>query len=114
MRAMPTAADAVRAILETPPDEVRRAYAAHVNPKIVEALALLGYGRDFVRAEGLRLWDAAGHEYLDFLASYGSLLLGHNHPEGRAAIEEGLRAGVPNFLQIAPPPLGTALAQRPA
>jgi putrescine aminotransferase len=107
-----TAAERIRALLETPPAEVRRVHAEHINPTLVEALALMGYGRDFVRAEGLRLWDAAGREHLDFLAGYGSLLLGHNHPDVRAALDEVLRAAAPNFLQIAPQPLAGALAAR--
>jgi putrescine aminotransferase len=107
-----SAREVVRALLALPPDEVRRLYGEHVNPTLVEALALLGYGRDFVRAEGLSLWDAQGREYLDFLAGYGSLLLGHNHPEVREAVEEVLRSGAPAFLQIAPQPLAAALARK--
>src|SRR4051812_1341047 len=109
---MTSAAERIRELLATPPAEVRRLHAEHVNPTLVEALGILGYGRDFVRAEGVRLWDAEGHEHLDFLAGYGSLLLGHNHPEVRDALAEVLRAGAPNFLQIAPQPLAGALAER--
>lgn len=87
-------------------------HADHINPTLIEALGLLGYGRDFVRAEGVALHDAEGRSYLDFLAGYGSLLLGHNHPDVRAALEEVLRAGAPNFLQISPQPLAGALAAR--
>src|SRR5678815_1305229 len=71
-----------------------------------------GYGRDFVRGEGIRLWDAEGREYRDFLSGYGTLPLGHNHPEVRAAVEEVLRAGAPQFLQVSPQPLAGALAAR--
>lgn len=109
---MGSAAEAIRALLATPPAEVRRTHAAHINPTLVEALGLLGYGRDFVRAEGLVLTDAGGREYLDFLAGYGSLLLGHNHPDVREALAEVLKSGSPNFLQIAPQPLAGALAAR--
>ena len=102
----------VREILATPASETRRLFAAHVNPTMVEALGLLGYGRDFVRGEGLTLWDAEGRTYRDFLAGYGTLLLGHNHPEVRDAVAEVLGAGVPQFMQVSPQPLAAALAAR--
>jgi putrescine aminotransferase len=102
----------LREILATPPAEVRRLHAEHINPTLAQALSLLGYGRDLVRAAGVSVWDVEGREYLDFLAGYGSLLLGHNHPEVRAALEEVLRSEAPNFLQICPQPLAVSLAQR--
>jgi putrescine aminotransferase len=102
----------LRAILQSDAEEIRRTHAEHINPTLIEALALLGYGRDFVRAQGVRLWDRQGREYLDLLAGYGSLPLGHNHPDVRAAIEEVLSAGIPNFLQVSPQPLAGALARR--
>ena len=105
-------AELIQKALMTPADEVRRLHASHVNPTYIEALGLLGYGRDFVRGEGCTLWDTDDKEYLDFVASYGTLLLGHNHPDVRAAIEEVLRARAPGFLQVAPQPLLVAVAAR--
>ncbi len=43
---------------------------------------------EFVRGEGCRLWDADGHEYLDFLAGISVLNVGHCHPRVVAAIRE--------------------------
>lgn len=40
----------------------------------------------FVRGEGMRIWDADGKEYLDFLAGIAVNGLGHCHPELVAAI----------------------------
>jgi predicted acetylornithine/succinylornithine family transaminase len=42
----------------------------------------------FVRGEGCRLWDDAGHEYLDFLAGISVLNVGHCHPRVVAAIQD--------------------------
>jgi predicted acetylornithine/succinylornithine family transaminase len=42
----------------------------------------------FVRGEGCRLWDADGHEYLDFLAGISVLNVGHCHPRIVAAVRE--------------------------
>ena len=41
---------------------------------------------EFVRGQGARLWDADGHEYLDFLAGLGVSNVGHCHPAVVAAI----------------------------
>ncbi len=46
-----------------------------------------------VRGAGSRLWDADGNEYVDYICSWGPLLLGHCHPEIVAALEEVVRGG---------------------
>ena len=45
------------------------------------------------RAEGCRYWDADGREYLDFLCSYGPIVLGYRHPEVEEAAERQRREG---------------------
>ena len=45
------------------------------------------------RASGCRLWDADGHEYVDFLGEYTAGLYGHDHPVIRAAINGALDGG---------------------
>jgi predicted acetylornithine/succinylornithine family transaminase len=40
----------------------------------------------FVRGEGVRLWDEDGREYLDFLAGISVLNVGHCHPRVVAAV----------------------------
>src|SRR6476620_7742608 len=42
----------------------------------------------FVRGEGVRLYDAAGREYLDLLSGIGVAALGHAHPRLSRAITE--------------------------
>jgi predicted acetylornithine/succinylornithine family transaminase len=46
------------------------------------------YPVEFVRGEGVRLWDAEGHEYLDFLTGISVSSVGHCHPAVVAAIRE--------------------------
>lgn len=48
-------------------------------------------GVQFVRGEGVRLWDRDGKEYLDFLAGLAVVSLGHAHPEVADAIAEQAR-----------------------
>jgi len=46
-----------------------------------------------IRAEGPRVWDADGNEYLDFVGSWGPMILGHNQVGIKRAVYEALRQG---------------------
>jgi glutamate-1-semialdehyde 2,1-aminomutase len=46
-----------------------------------------------VRGEGSRIWDADGNEYIEYLGSWGPLILGHAAPEGVEAIIAAARKG---------------------
>ncbi|MBF8378162.1 4-aminobutyrate--2-oxoglutarate transaminase [Alicyclobacillus mali] len=41
-----------------------------------------------VRAEGARMWDESGNEYIDFAGGIGVMNVGHSHPEVVAAVKE--------------------------
>lgn len=45
------------------------------------------------RAEGSRLWDDQGREYIDFVLGSGPLILGHAHPAVREAVARQLSRG---------------------
>ena len=77
-------------------------YARHVNPGLIKLLGVLGFGRVFVRALGTRLWDDAGREYRDFLAGFGSVNLGHNHPRLVRRMQRFLEEEVPNLVHTGP------------
>jgi len=47
----------------------------------------------FVKAQGSRLRDADGKEYLDYHAAFAPHLLGHNHPEVNAAVTRAMSEG---------------------
>ncbi len=50
-------------------------------------------GLAFVRAQGSRLWDADGREYIDYHAAFAPHLLGHNDPEVNDAVLRAMREG---------------------
>jgi glutamate-1-semialdehyde 2,1-aminomutase len=45
------------------------------------------------RGQGSHIFDADGNEYIDYVGSWGPLLLGHRHPEILAALEAALTRG---------------------
>jgi glutamate-1-semialdehyde 2,1-aminomutase len=47
----------------------------------------------FDRAEGCRVWDLDGREYIDLCCSHGATLLGHGDPRVRRAVEQVLARG---------------------
>jgi glutamate-1-semialdehyde 2,1-aminomutase len=63
-------------------------------------------GEPFVaeRGEGSRIWDVDGNEYIDFVLSWGPLVLGHAPPVVLAALEETMRRGtsfgIPTELEM--------------
>jgi glutamate-1-semialdehyde 2,1-aminomutase len=52
-----------------------------------------GYPQYFARGKGSRLWDVDGNEYVDFMCSWGPIILGHHHPEVDAAAQGQLAQG---------------------
>ena len=45
------------------------------------------------RAQGQYLFDIDGHQYIDFIGSWGPMILGHGHPRVKRAVAEALEAG---------------------
>ena len=45
------------------------------------------------RGEGARIWDVDGKEYLDFVLSWGPLVLGHASPIVLEALTEAMEKG---------------------
>lgn len=91
-------------------------YMDHVNPAFIQLLGTFGFGRVFVRADGMKLWDDHDREYLDFLAGFGAINLGHNPAELAKAITRALDDKHPNIMHVGPQvwagELGAALAAR--
>ncbi len=53
----------------------------------------LGHPMYFNRAEGCRLWDLDGKEYIDLCCSHGAALIGHGDPRVMAAVQAVLARG---------------------
>ncbi|MBY6186534.1 glutamate-1-semialdehyde 2,1-aminomutase [Marinobacter hydrocarbonoclasticus] len=55
-------------------------------------------------ADGAYLYDVDGKRYIDYVGSWGPMILGHNHPEIRsavlAAVEKGLSYGAPTASEV--------------
>ncbi len=58
----------------------------------------------FERGEGSRAWDADGNSYIDYVCSWGPLILGHAHPEiikaAQDAAGSGTSFGAPTELEV--------------
>ncbi|GAB2673443.1 glutamate-1-semialdehyde 2,1-aminomutase [Paenibacillus thermoaerophilus] len=56
------------------------------------------------RGQGAYFWDEDGHRYIDYLAAYGPIILGHGHPHVAEAISRaalnGTLYGTPTELEI--------------
>ena len=65
------------------------------------------------RGEGARIWDADGKEYIDFVLSWGPLVLGHASPIVLEALEKAMQKGtsfgMPTELEVQ---LGELIRQR--
>lgn len=75
-----------------------------VNSPVRAFKAVGGTPRFIARASGPRLWDVDGNELLDYVGSWGPMILGHNHPDVheaiRAVLAEGLSYGAPTEREV--------------
>jgi putrescine aminotransferase len=88
--------------LASTPSQIVENHKEYMNCGLTDLLAMLGLTKKFVRAQGCYIWDSDGKKYIDFLAGYGSVSLGHNHPRVIEAVRKADE--LPNILQIS---LGT-------
>ena len=56
------------------------------------------------KGEGAKIWDEDDNEYIDYICSWGPLILGHNHPKVLEAINEiianGSSYGLPTKYEV--------------
>ena len=75
-----------------------------VNSPVRAFHAVGGTPRFMASASGARMTDVDGHEYVDLVASWGPMLLGHAHPEvvaaATAAVGRGTSYGTPSRTEV--------------
>ncbi len=55
----------------------------------VRAFRAVGISPVFIdRAKGAKIWDIDGNEYIDYVGSWGPMILGHAHPKVIAALKK--------------------------
>jgi len=85
-------------------DAAQRHIPGGVNSPVRAFRSVGGAPRFFTRGEGSRVWDADGRSYLDYVGSWGPLILGHAHAPTVKAVQEaaalGLSFGAPTEAEI--------------
>ena len=72
---------------------------AGVNSPVRAFRSVGGTPRFFERAAGAHLWDADGKRYIDYVGSWGPMILGHTHP----VVVEALQAAASRALSFGAP-----------
>ncbi|QCX33779.1 aspartate aminotransferase family protein [Caloramator sp. E03] len=78
-------------------ENVRENYREYISSSVVQLMGLLDFDKHFVKAEGTKVYDEDGNEYIDLLGGYGALNVGHNNKEILEEIKKVI--GLPNILQ---------------
>ncbi len=85
-------------------ERARRVIPGGVNSPVRAFRAVGGTPRFIVRGDGPYIFDAEGKRYIDYIGSWGPMILGHRHPAVQAAVhaavEEGLSFGAPTEREI--------------
>src|SRR5437867_10459036 len=75
-----------------------------VNSPVRSFKAVGGDPVFLARGKGSRVWDVDGREYVDYVGSWGPLILGHAHDEDlevlREALERGTSFGAPTKWEV--------------
>ncbi|MBT8395976.1 MAG: glutamate-1-semialdehyde 2,1-aminomutase [Gemmatimonadetes bacterium] len=74
-------------------ERARKTIPGGVNSPVRAFGSVGGHPLFIVRADGARVTDADGKEYLDFVGSWGPMILGHNQEGIRQAVHEALKLG---------------------
>jgi glutamate-1-semialdehyde 2,1-aminomutase len=85
-------------------ERAQRHIPAGVNSPVRAFRAVGGAPPFFERAQGPHLWDADGKRYIDYVGSWGPMIVGHTHPRVveavQAAASRALSFGAPTELEI--------------
>lgn len=85
-------------------DRARALIPGGVNSPVRAFRAVGGTPRFVQRAQGAYFWDAEGRRCIDYIGSWGPMILGHGHPRVleavQAAVLEGFSFGAPTEREI--------------
>lgn len=84
--------------------EAQRYLPGGVNSPVRAFKAVGGIPPFMVKGQGSRIYDADGNEFIDYVCSWGPLILGHSHPQLvnalKCAVERGTSFGATTELEI--------------
>ncbi len=85
-------------------EEAKKYIPGGVNSPVRAFKSVGGTPRFIERAKGSHIWDVDGNEYIDYVCSWGPMILGHAHPSVVKAIQEqaekGTSYGAPTELEV--------------
>ncbi|MGY3931627.1 glutamate-1-semialdehyde aminotransferase [Aeromonas encheleia] len=85
-------------------EQARQTIPGGVNSPVRAFNGVGGTPRFIDHADGAYLYDVDGQAYVDYIGSWGPMLLGHNHPAIKAAVikavEKGLSFGAPTEIEV--------------
>lgn len=74
-------------------DRAKALIPGGVNSPVRAFKAVGGTPRFVQRAQGAHFWDANGQRYIDYIGSWGPMILGHGHPAVLEAVQKALLEG---------------------
>jgi glutamate-1-semialdehyde 2,1-aminomutase len=74
-------------------ERAQKSIPGGVNSPVRAFRGVGGTPRFIARGQGSRIYDADGNSYIDYIGSWGPLLLGHRFPPVLAALEEAMQRG---------------------
>ncbi len=85
-------------------DRAKKVIPGGVNSPVRAFKAVGGTPRFVQRAQGAHFWDANGKRYIDYIGSWGPMILGHGHPAVLDAVQkaalEGFSFGAPTEREV--------------
>ena len=75
-------------------NRAKRVLPGGVNSPVRAYQSVGGCPRFIKKAEGTYVYDEEGKRYLDYIGSWGPMILGHNHPEIQQAVVEAAQRGL--------------------
>ncbi|PJA32256.1 MAG: glutamate-1-semialdehyde-2,1-aminomutase [Zetaproteobacteria bacterium CG_4_9_14_3_um_filter_53_7] len=85
-------------------EKAKKLIPGGVNSPVRAFKSVGGTPRFFAKANGAYVWDVDGNQYIDYVGSWGPMILGHTHPDVVKGVQEtaalGMSFGAPCELEI--------------